>query len=214
MPISISVSLQATAEPVPVRQAAQPAGGRQATTQAAKASEQATQNAEQAAVNAEQMVRDAVQAADNAVNAPAAIQSTEPVMRDGQGIFTVQDGSGGTTRISIGTEGIRIGSESGAMTTVPINKVVPEGVVQITTGFFAMIVLVVIGGPIARAFARRMNRRTDTMQLSSAVQARLDAMERNIDTVAVELEKVSEGQRFTTKLLADRQPDYAQRSDR
>jgi hypothetical protein len=46
------------------------------------------------------------------------------------------------------------------------------------------------------------------------VQARLDAMERNIDTVAVELERVSEGQRFTNKLLEQRPMEHAQRIDR
>ena len=50
--------------------------------------------------------------------------------------------------------------------------------------------------------------------LSAGVQARLDAMERNIDTVAIELERVSEGQRFTAKLLEQRPLEHAQRSDR
>jgi hypothetical protein len=35
------------------------------------------------------------------------------------------------------------------------------------------------------------------------VSARLERMEQSIETVALEVERISEGQRFTTKLLSD-----------
>ena len=38
----------------------------------------------------------------------------------------------------------------------------------------------------------------------SRIEARLSEMQHAIDTVALEVERISEGQRFTTKLLADR----------
>ena len=40
--------------------------------------------------------------------------------------------------------------------------------------------------------------------LEVQLQQRFDAMERNIDTVAVEMERLSEAQRFTSKLLEQR----------
>jgi hypothetical protein len=36
------------------------------------------------------------------------------------------------------------------------------------------------------------------------VSARLERMEQAIDSIAVEVERISEGQRFTTKLLSER----------
>ena len=76
----------------------------------------------------------------------------------------------------------------------------------------------VVGVPIARAFARWLDRRSivsaTSSQIDGALQARLEAMERNIDTVAIEVERVSEGQRFTNRLLEQRPVEHAQRSDR
>ena len=69
---------------------------------------------------------------------------------------------------------------------------------------FASVPVMVIGVPIARAFARRMERESSTPQLSADVTARLERMEHAIDSIAVEVERISEGQRFTTKLLSER----------
>jgi len=71
--------------------------------------------------------------------------------------------------------------------------------------FFSMIPVVAIGMPIARAYARRLESRPATA-VPSDVSARLERMEQAIDSIAVEVERISEGQRFTTKLLTDRVP--------
>ena len=99
-------------------------------------------------------------------------------------------------------------------TTIPIRDVVPRGVVQISYAVSAALVAVAIVGPLLRFFLRRYERTSITTKLSAEVQGRLDAMDRNIDTVAVELERVSEGQRFTAKLLEQRPMEHAQRIDR
>jgi len=44
----------------------------------------------------------------------------------------------------------------------------------------------------------------DTARSSSAMEARLERMEHAVDAIAVEIERISEGQRFTTKLLSER----------
>ena len=69
----------------------------------------------------------------------------------------------------------------------------------------AMIPVVAIGLPLARAYARRMESQP-ARSISSDVAARLERMEHAIDSIAVEVERISEGQRFTTKLLAERIP--------
>ena len=62
----------------------------------------------------------------------------------------------------------------------------------------------VIGWPLARAFARRVELEGARPQIPSDVSARLERMEQAIDSIAVEVERISEGQRFTTKLLSER----------
>jgi hypothetical protein len=70
---------------------------------------------------------------------------------------------------------------------------------------FSMIPVVAIGVPIARAFARRLESKP-TASIPHDVAARLERMEQAIDSIAVEVERISEGQRFTTRLLAERVP--------
>ena len=57
--------------------------------------------------------------------------------------------------------------------------------------------------PIARAYARRMERQASTAIANPDVVTRLERMEQAIESIAVEIERVSEGQRFTTKLLSE-----------
>lgn len=82
---------------------------------------------------------------------------------------------------------------------------------------FIMIPITVIGAPIARAIARRIERGvgsgSDSPSLPNDVGARLERMEQAIDAIAIEVERIAEGQRFTSKLLAGRadpaRPDHA-----
>lgn len=43
-----------------------------------------------------------------------------------------------------------------------------------------------------------------SQQVAEAVEARLERLETAIESIAVEMERVGEGQRFTTKLLVER----------
>ena len=70
---------------------------------------------------------------------------------------------------------------------------------------FVCIAATIIGLPIARAYAKRVNGSPqDDRGILPDVTARLERMEQAIDSIAVEVERIAEGQRFTTKLLADR----------
>lgn len=70
--------------------------------------------------------------------------------------------------------------------------------------FVASIPIMAIGIPIARAYAARLGRMPMTPAVPLDVAARLERMEQAIDSIAVEVERISEGQRFTTKLLSER----------
>jgi hypothetical protein len=59
--------------------------------------------------------------------------------------------------------------------------------------------------PLARAWARRIEGRGPAPAAVPAdVTERLERIERAVESVAVEVERISEGQRFVTKVLADR----------
>ena len=67
--------------------------------------------------------------------------------------------------------------------------------------------------PIARALAKRIEGKPNVAQIAPAADARLDRIEHAVEAIAVEVERISEGQRFTTKLLAERSAaDATQRS--
>lgn len=59
--------------------------------------------------------------------------------------------------------------------------------------------------PITRAYSRRMERGNSApASLPNDLTLRLERMEQALDSIAIEVERISEGQRFTTKLLAER----------
>ena len=73
---------------------------------------------------------------------------------------------------------------------------------------FTMVPITMIGVPIARAIARRIEhgvRGNSAPSLPNDVGDRLERMEQAIDAIAVEVERIAEGQRFTSKLLAARE---------
>jgi hypothetical protein len=67
-----------------------------------------------------------------------------------------------------------------------------------------MIVLLALGVPFVRALVRRWEREPLQATVPPDVAARLERIEQAVDAVAIEVERISEGQRFTTKLLSDR----------
>ena len=76
--------------------------------------------------------------------------------------------------------------------------------VMVPIVLFICIAATSIGVPIARAYARRLERETRNPSFPPDITGRLERMEQAIDSIAVEVERISEGQRFTTKLLAER----------
>ena len=67
-------------------------------------------------------------------------------------------------------------------------------------GFFAMVVAIVIGRPMVKAIQAKESKRP---QVPTEVMSRLERIEQAVDAIAVEVERISEGQRFTTKLLSE-----------
>ena len=77
----------------------------------------------------------------------------------------------------------------------------PEIVVPVA--FIVMIITLAIGVPLVRAYARSLEAASKFPQIPHEVEARLERMEQSLEAVAIEIERISEGQRFTTKLLSE-----------
>lgn len=82
--------------------------------------------------------------------------------------------------------------------------VIPQQAVEIVSIVGMTLVLCVVGFPIARAIARWMDRRGTPAQSSPEMNSRLHAIEQAVESIAVEVERISEGQRFTTRVLSER----------
>lgn len=84
------------------------------------------------------------------------------------------------------------------------SNVVPRGAVIISVVFFVSIAATIIFTPIARAFARRMDAGTQRELSGSGLAPQIEQLQASVDTMAIELERISEAQRFQSKLLAER----------
>jgi ribonuclease D len=63
----------------------------------------------------------------------------------------------------------------------------------------------VFGGlTLVRAFAKKIESQSKLPQAPAESAERMERLERAIDSIAVEVERISENQRFVTKLLAER----------
>ncbi len=88
----------------------------------------------------------------------------------------------------------------------PFPTDIPPGVQDVVTGFFVTVAIIAIGLPLVRAFARRMDRRSAgaaTVALPPTLEPRLDRIEQAIEAVAIEVERISEGQRYTNKVMSE-----------
>ena len=64
-----------------------------------------------------------------------------------------------------------------------------------------------IAFPFVRALARRLEARTGMITPPLAgIEDRLERIERAVEAMSIEVERISEGQRFVTKLLAEKAP--------
>jgi hypothetical protein len=93
---------------------------------------------------------------------------------------------------------------------MPSNEdIIPPQAVDISLAFFFTIAVIIIGLPLARAFARRMDRK-GVAQMPNEVSAQLAQLNQAVDAIALEVERISEGQRFTTRLLSEQRESARQ----
>lgn len=140
------------------------------------------QNVDQSVIQAR------AEAAANAALAQTGIQPVPPVPPQ-PGQFTIRRPDGTQTVVSVGPRAF--------------DNAIPPQAVDITIAFFITIAIIIIGLPLARAFARRMDRRSAGGQVPTEVATQIAHLNQAVDAIAVEVERISEGQRFTTRLLTE-----------
>ena len=141
---------------------------------------QTIQDANQAARDAVQAARDANQAARDAGSGFPVIPPVPPVPPAPFGPFTIQN---------VGPEGF------GGM---------PPQVVDISIAFFITCAVMVIGWPIARAFGKRIERRAGApAAVDAGTTEQLQRIEQAVDAMAIEIERISESQRFIARLRSE-----------
>ena len=79
---------------------------------------------------------------------------------------------------------------------------IPPGAIEIAEAFFMMVVFIALGVPIIRMISKRLER-APAPALPTDLTARLERIEQGVEAMAIEIERISENQRFTTKLLAE-----------
>jgi hypothetical protein len=75
--------------------------------------------------------------------------------------------------------------------------------IVVPVAFFTMVVVLGLGIPLIRAYIRRKDREALPSSLSPELARRLDRIEGMVETISVEVERITEGQRFTTRLLSE-----------
>ncbi len=75
--------------------------------------------------------------------------------------------------------------------------------IVVPLGAFSMVITLAILVPLVRAYAKRIETRNHVVGIPAELTSRLERMEQAIDSIAVEVERISEGQRFTTRLLSE-----------
>jgi hypothetical protein len=69
--------------------------------------------------------------------------------------------------------------------------------------FFLMVMVLGLGIPLVRAYIRKQERAGTAVPLTPELAARLDRLEAIVEGVSEDVERMAEGQRFTTRLLSE-----------
>jgi len=77
--------------------------------------------------------------------------------------------------------------------------------ILVPIAFFAMVAIVSTVPTYIKGMVKRWEREDMAGKITPDITARLERMEQSIEAIAVEVERISEGQRFTTKLLSDKE---------
>ena len=190
---------------------------REATQQARDAAQQAREGhqrvreAQQQVRDAQQQLRDAQQQVREAQTQLASATTADQRGAARQALAGAQDGvreAEGAVRDAEAhvreMEGVVRETPGFVYTTsrVPpdMQHVIPPQAVDLAIGFFITCAVIVIGWPLARAFGRRIEGRSQPASVDTGIAEQLQRIEHAVDAMSIEVERISESQRFMAKL--------------
>ena len=88
------------------------------------------------------------------------------------------------------------------------NDDIPPRVKDVSIAFFVTCAIIIVGFPIMRAIGKRIERGAPTpVAIPSEMQAQMQHLMQSVDAIAIEVERISEGQRFATKMLTEKKSE-------
>lgn len=127
-------------------------------------------------------------------------QLREQIRQTIQDARLAQDEAGGVTVIAPAAPGDATSAQ--VPPWVPPDDIPPR-VQETAFAFFLTFAVMIIGHPIAKAIGRRIDRTGAAPTMPVSVASQLAQLNQAVEAIAVEVERISEGQRFTTKLLSE-----------
>jgi hypothetical protein len=113
-----------------------------------------------------------------------------------------------TIQTQPGTPGAPAGVPMIAGRAMPWDDDMPPRVKDVSLAFFVMLAAIIIALPIMRAIGKRIERGAPAPAVIPAeMQAQMQHLMQSVDAIAIEVERISEGQRFATKLLTEKKPE-------
>ena len=86
----------------------------------------------------------------------------------------------------------------------PQLDMMPPQVFDITIFFFITVAVIIIGLPIARALGRRLDRKPYKQAIDPGMSAQLQRIENTVESMSIEIERISEAQRYMARLQTER----------
>jgi multidrug efflux pump subunit AcrA (membrane-fusion protein) len=182
---------------------------REATQGAQQAAREAAQEAQQAAREAQQQVREAQQ---QVREAQQQVRDAQQQLRDAR--TPDQQGAAHQAMMeaqqALNVAQVELQRIQGQMPSSRViytgqppffpQPTIPPQAVDIAIGFFVTCAVIVVGWPISRALGRRFEKRGTTPLLDASVADQLQRIEQAVEAVAIEVERISESQRFLARL--------------
>ena len=176
-----------------IRDAVQQA--KQEAAQAARDAQQEVRDAQREVRDAQQEVRQAQQELGNARtgeqrdDANQAMRDAQEQLRDAQQeLGRVQSQTRSTPMVY-----------AGPPPDFPRSGI-PAGAMDIAIAFFITCAVIVVGWPISRALGRRVERRGASPVVEAGMTDQLQRIEQAVEAMAIEVERISESQRYLTKI--------------
>ena len=169
-----------------VREAIEQAKGEAA--QAAREAQQELRDAQQEVRDAQREVRNA-RTADQRSEANDDLRDAQEQLRDAENQLRQAQGQARYTPMV------------GMPTDIPRSGI-PVGAMDIAIGFCITLVVMIVGWPISRALGRRIERSGASQAVDAGVTERLQRIEQAVEAVAIEVERISESQRYLAKIQA------------